>query len=1130
MNFKKKLIIASLFFIAGIPGSHLAQNWQAVPLVSKAIKDQGQIGGEGCQVVQAIEIDHTDGSFLLMGTDVGGIYRSTNGGKIWVPCNIGYSPRGNAGFAIDPNNNQRALAVGANSTKNQSHGLYLTTDQGASWKQVLADGNYDGYRSFADKIDFVKSSFDASLGYSKTAYWSNPAGGLYKSADGGLNWTKVNSGYGKSILKVHPEKGDVYIANSTGFYKSTDGGKTFVQKLTENMTDMDVVQSAPDKVFLCTASKLSVSADGGETFSTVISTNFPSNAVSLNVSEANPDYLAVCHKVNDWGGPIYVSNNGGAKWTIASRSNANAFMPYNDRTQKFAWHPTDPTKVWALGGDWISGSNDGGKSFAWDANGYNGILVGGFFNFNITNPNLLFIGSQDYNGAFTKDDGQTWKYCNASNLGWGGFTYGAYAASDQVLVTQNSPGWGQNGKLTVSFNGGNSFVNTSLICIGIDVGCGDPKDPAVIYFSNFYSKDLGKTWKELNGCKGVLIANIYGEKEVYGASGNKVVKSVDKGDTWIPVATLPGDVHDIAIYHVLNRLYVVINGDRLFQYDDDGLKELTALIPKDQYGGIAIQTVAVDQQEPNVVYCAGAKNTYKSDASVKRSLNGGKTWEIVTLNNRTNKGIETGDGANEVFAIRVNPLTRELWAAGSCYGIWKEAGTKSLTVNISEPASKSVFTSGSDITITANTTLLDQPVSKVEFYNDTVKIGESSVSPYQINWTNIQDGNYKLKAKVTDLEGHTAQSGLVQVTVQVSLSPEISIASPANNSFLTENSNIILSANVSDKDGNVTNVEFFNGTEKIGEALSPPFSFEWKNVAKGDYTLTAKATDNSGMTGISSPISVFVNGTDGQLTYSENFDDAMAQGWQFTGGNWLAENKQFRQTSGDGIFIGYYDLTTFYNYTYTAKIKPDWGNIYGLVFNFTDSKNYYRAEFDASPLTASLIEIKNGIEKVLSTSTYAGGGQGVYSTISVINNGKTTTVEANGKAIFTSIATTAFSFGKIGLYSWWQPVWFDNIEVVAQGKDNTVGIRQLAETGRKIRCYPNPLAGGNLTIEFEQPEKNIQVDIFDLTGRLVWSEKKSQAAAFTIASKAFPSAGLYSVRIITEKGTFTEKLIYSGKS
>ena len=53
-------------------------------------------------------------------------------------------------------------------------------------------------------------------------------------------------------------------------------------------------------------------------------------------------------------------------------------------------------------------------------------------------------------------------------------------------------------------------------------------------------------------------------------------------------------------------------------------------------------------------------------------------------------------------------------------------------------------------------------------------------------------------------------------------------------------------------------VEFFNGTTKLGERTSAPYSYTWKEVPEGTYSITAAATDNQNLRTVSSAVSVVV--------------------------------------------------------------------------------------------------------------------------------------------------------------------------------------------------------------------------------------------------------------------------------
>jgi hypothetical protein len=88
------------------------------------------------------------------------------------------------------------------------------------------------------------------------------------------------------------------------------------------------------------------------------------------------------------------------------------------------------------------------------------------------------------------------------------------------------------------------------------------------------------------------------------------------------------------------------------------------------------------------------------------------------------------------------------------------------------------------------------------------------------------------------------------------ISPSVSITQPATEAVFVGGADILISANASDPDGSVVKVEYFvAGTTKIGESTTgPTYGFTWTNAPAGRHDLTAKATDNSGATGVSAAV------------------------------------------------------------------------------------------------------------------------------------------------------------------------------------------------------------------------------------------------------------------------------------
>ncbi|MEM6391736.1 MAG: hypothetical protein AAF797_03095 [Planctomycetota bacterium] len=684
--------------------------WQPVPLISQAIRDAGEsYGGEGGQWIQSLAIDHTDGQFLIYGIDVAGMLRSVDGGKTWEPANVGFTPRGASGVSMDPHFSHRAIVIGVNSMPSGRHGVYLTENRAASWEHVLPI-EMCGIRDIRDQVAFDPSTRDDEAGVTRDVYWSrnaieNPGFGhiepdpaFYRSADGGRSWSRLpnTAEVAGGTLRIDPtQAGRLLTHGLEGYYVSEDRGATWQKLKDGKFTGLDLSPKQPQTVWLTDAENIYRSDDGGRTFARH---DAASDALAkdgyrlqgIEVSPADPDRLILWRRdLNGWNWTWHVSHDAGATWHTAQHDNTKAFFRRNERQGVFAWHPTDPNVIHSTGGDWPTRSTDGGKTFAWSATGFVGNLVSSRWIFNPKQPDLLFLGSQDYSGAITQNGGHTWRYVSVSGHEWGGFTYGAHAVTPEVLIAGDSQKWGGPRRLNISRDGGETWERRHEIAFDranwnkpdADVPFGHqstfacPDAPDVWFFGPFRSDDAGETWSLMDGCDGVRNVTLGPDYTLVGtdydhATGEaRAVLSDDHGLTWRVVATAKGRPGDAA-YDPQNRVVYLTAGGQLYRSRlDDSSPTQRLDPPRDQFGNRRVHSVAIDPQQPQIVYAAQNKDIYSVNASALRSLDGGETWEVLT---RQEPLSEIGlDGGREAFIVRVHPVTREAWFGTGCYGTWR---------------------------------------------------------------------------------------------------------------------------------------------------------------------------------------------------------------------------------------------------------------------------------------------------------------------------------------------------------------------------------------------------------------------------------------------------------------------------
>jgi photosystem II stability/assembly factor-like uncharacterized protein len=348
-----------------------------------------------------------------------GVLKSADGGKTWANINNGLNNLYVGSLFMHPTNPDILLAGTGNNQYHTNNGVYLTSDGGANWKQVLSDQNIES-------VEFVISN--------PLIAYAGSAESIYRSENGGQTWERVSgggeNGWGAPGVRagfpidfqVDPRNPDRIFANEYGGgnFLSEDGGKTWVDSsrgYTGAMVRALAVDSnQPGRVIAAARSGIFVSYDGGTNWSGL---SYPPVAsMDWNAVAIDPTDSQHIVAETNWDNILVNSRDGGTTWKRA----------FSFGEQRVGWHaimfaPSDPNIVYAGStgffsagsfdpsqpGNGIYVSSDGGDNWSAANNALSQDASVYWLAVDTTNPQVVFAATSNHGLLKTTDGGKDWQ-------------------------------------------------------------------------------------------------------------------------------------------------------------------------------------------------------------------------------------------------------------------------------------------------------------------------------------------------------------------------------------------------------------------------------------------------------------------------------------------------------------------------------------------------------------------------------------------------------------------------------------------------------------------------------------------------------------------------------------------------
>ena len=376
-NFSR-LVGLGCFFISVAACAQQATKFDAATISGLPARNIGSATMSG-RVAAIAAVSENGRLTVFAGAASGGVWKSVNGGTTFKPVFDRQSVQSIGAVAIDPSNS-KIVWVGSGEawTRNSvsiGDGIYKSTDGGENWTNMgLKDSEH-----IAKILIDPKDSNNVLACVIGHVWNDNDERGVFKTSDGGNTWKKVlagaNGSTGCGMLAVSPQAPKTIFASMWDFRRQ---GWTFRS-------------GGP-------GGGLFESTDGGEHWTEINDGNSkglpqkPWGRIALAVAPSKPQ--VVYAMIESKKSALFRSDDGGKTW---NRMDASRFMIW--RPFYFAnliVDPKDENKVFKTDGPLLLSVN-GGKSFSSVGSGAHGDF------------HDVWIDPNDTNTVFTADDGGLWR-------------------------------------------------------------------------------------------------------------------------------------------------------------------------------------------------------------------------------------------------------------------------------------------------------------------------------------------------------------------------------------------------------------------------------------------------------------------------------------------------------------------------------------------------------------------------------------------------------------------------------------------------------------------------------------------------------------------------------------------------